>query len=358
MILCKDKKKICLITLIFILMLGLLVLNGCSGTTGEKPSGTTSEKPIEARFSHILSPATLYGKIAKMFTDGLNEACDGKLVIKEYPAGQLHGTIKAGMEAVSAGEVEMSFVNNTVLGTYDERFDLLSAPNMIEDFEHLQRFMETDAYKSMEEDLAKEHNLKILGWTWSPAKNYIWNARKPIVTPEDWKGLKVRSTPHQPTRMALVAFGASPIVIDMGEVASAVAQGVVDGVMTSPLSAVDSYKAIDMLPYLTLYHGDWAILDACACIVVNADWYENEVPNDLKAAIEEKVAQITKDTDQMLKDAIAEALKKYEEAPNTTVTYLTEEQTKAWAKIVDENVTKKLREKYPALFDAADATRR
>lgn len=158
--------------------------------------------------------------------------------------------------------------------------------------------------------------------------------------------------------MALVAFGASPIVIDMGEVASAVAQGVVDGVMTGSTSAVTSYKAIDMLPYVTIYYGDWAILDACACIIVNADWYENEVPDDLKTVIEEKVAQITKKTDQMLQDDLSASLKKYKQAPNTTVTYLTEEQTKVWAKIVDENVTNKLRQTYPDFFDAADATRR
>lgn len=185
MILYKEKKWLCLTIFIF-LVLGLLILNS---------SVFASEKSIKARFSHILSPGTLYGEVAKMFTDGLNEVCDGKLVIREYPAGQLHGTIQAGMEAVSANEIEMSFVNNTVLSTYDERFSLLSAPNMIEDFEHLQRFIKTDAYKSLEKSLAKEHNIKILGWTWRPAKNYLWNSKRSVVTPEDWRGLKVRSTP-------------------------------------------------------------------------------------------------------------------------------------------------------------------
>jgi len=348
MILYKEKKWLYLTIFIF-LVIGLLILNS---------SVFASEKPIKVRFSHILSPGTFYGGLTKMFTDGLNEVCDGKLIIKEYPAGQLHGTLQACMEAVSANEVKMSFVNNTVLSTYDERFSLMSAPNMIEDFEHLQRFIKTDAYKSLEKSLAKEHNIKILGWTWSPGKSYLWNSKRPVVTPEDWRGLKVRSTPHKPTQMTLVALGASPIVIDMGEVASAVAQSVVDGVMANPASAVPSYKAIDMLPYVTIYYGDWSIYDACACIIVNADWYENEVPDDLKTVIEKKVAQITKKTDQTLKDVISADLKKYEQAPNTTVTYLTEEQTKVWAKIVDENVTKKLRQTYPDFFDAADATRR
>jgi len=260
------------------------------------------------------------------------------------------------MEATSAGEVDMTFLNNGNLGIYDRRWDMLTAPDMIVNLEHMQRLMKTDVYKSMEEDLEKKNNLKILCWIWSPEKSYLWNSKRPVVTPKDWEGLKIRSMSHIPTRMILEAFKSPPIVLDMGEVPSAIAQGVVDGTMTAILSGVDSYKAIDMLPYLTIPY-NWAMLDSICAIVVNANWYENKVPNDLKVVIEKKLDQITKVTDKMLQDGIAVTLKKYEEAPNTTVTYLTEGQTKVWAKIVDEKVTKKLAQDYPALFEAAKATR-
>jgi len=344
----KGKKKIYLATLI--LLLGLMILNS---------SVIAGEKPIKATFSHPFSPIVFIGKMAKMLTNGLNEACDGRLIIKEYPAGQLHGTFRAAMEAVPAGEIEMAISNSNVLEAYDKRFDFLSVPNLIEDSEHLQRFMETDVYKSFEEDLAKKQNIKILGWMWSPAKSYVLNSKKPIATPEDWKGLTLRAAPNLPIRNTIAAFGASPIAIDAGEVPSAVAQGVVDGIITVFPSAVDVFRAIDVLPYLTIYYGDWGPpIDGAACIIVNSDWYENEVPDDLKVVIEEEVAQIFKETNKMYKDLEAAALKKYEEAPNTTVTYLTEGQTKVWAKIVDENVTKIFRQDYPAFFDASDATRR
>jgi C4-dicarboxylate-binding protein DctP len=317
------------------------------------------EEPVVMRFSHIMPPNSYYGQMCAMIVKDLKGACGGRLKIEEYHSGQLHGSLQKSVEACSAGEIQMCFVNNNVLASYDRRFDLYNAPGVIGSWEHLKRFQKTDIAKDIKDNLVKKQNILLLAWSGRAGKINIWTTRKPIKSIEDWKGIKIRSIPHQPSISMIKSLGGSPIVVDMGEVSAALSQGIIDGVMTNPLSAVSAYQGLHVLPYCTDYDPIWAgPQDAMITFPVNAKWWNEQVPDDLKKIILAQYAETSEKLEQMFRDGVSDSIKKYKEAKNCTIYTLTEKETLRWKKIVDEEVIPKLEKTYgPEFFKAAKAAK-
>ena len=173
------------------------------------------------------------------------------------------------------------------------------------------------------------------------------------MTPDDWKGLKMRVAPMEVQQMAVRALGGSPIVLQSPEVLSAVTQGTVDGGIITPGTAMTLWKVDETMPYLTIPYGGWSFNTSMCGFGVNVKWW-NKVPKDIQDAITNALPDIHK-VEQAYVDKInSEKLAKYKATPTNKVTYLTEEQTKVWDALVQKEALPRALAKVPGTKELYD----
>jgi len=192
--------------------------------------------------SHPVHKAMLY--LAKVAA----EKSGGKLQITVYPNQQL-GTERECLELLQIGSLGMTKVSSSVLEGFAPDFKVFSLPYIFRDEKHKFDFFESNLGKSL---LRSTEKFWLRGLCYYDAgSRSFYTKNKPILTPDDLKGLKIR-TQESPTSVKLVnALGGSATPIAWGELYTALQQGVVDGAENNPPSFYTS-KHYEVCKYYSL----------------------------------------------------------------------------------------------------------
>ncbi|PSW22034.1 TRAP transporter substrate-binding protein [Photobacterium sanctipauli] len=149
---------------------------------------------------------------------------DGEVRIRIYPDAQL-GTQRESMELMQNGALEMVKTNAAELEAFAPAYAAFNLPYLFRDKSHYYNVKEGEVG---EEILASSRDSGFIGVTYYDAGARSFYTSKPINTPEDLKGLKIRVQPS-PSAIAMVnALGGSPTPLAYGELYTALQQGVVD----------------------------------------------------------------------------------------------------------------------------------
>lgn len=351
------KQQIPILIGILCLALIIAVMPLVGACAAEAPS---PEKPIVAIVSHTYAPGTIWARQVELLKEHVEKATNGRVEVKIYPAGTLHTTYEQGMMACVKGSNQFAFINTTSAQKFDPRWTCLTCPGNVWGWEHWKLIQEIDVYKQLNEDLAKNQGIKVLFWSvFAGAERgvTVWNTKHPIVTPDDWKGLKIRTGPS-PQEIAVVeAFGASAIPLPTPETVAAISQGVVDGGLIGRGGAIAAWAAPENLPYVTVFHGGFDLGSKGVGFFVNVDWW-NSLPKDIREAIEAEIPAMREHTNKENGEDDLKNWQKYVDAGNT-ISYLTEEETMAWSKILEEKVLPQLDKEYGCadIFEACKAVR-
>jgi tripartite ATP-independent transporter DctP family solute receptor len=195
----KMKKKLISIVLIACL---LFINVGCgssgnrsdaSGSTSTTPDSSAGDDDFKARTLKLGSGAV---KIHTMNVAGddfarlMSEKTGGKFIIDSYADAQL-GNDREVFEQTSNGMLDLSIgaLANAVaflpdLGVFD-------LPFLFEDYEHVQRVLDSDIMSEYEELLLEKANIKVLVWSISGFRQ-VYSTRGPIKEPVDLRGVKIR----------------------------------------------------------------------------------------------------------------------------------------------------------------------
>jgi len=168
------------------------------------------------------------------FAKDVDIATQGKLKITVHPGGSLFRAPEI-MRAVEQGQAPMGEVLMSLLVNQNAVFGLDSVPFLATSFDDSFRLYQ--AQKPVLEKLLDKRGVKLLyAVAWPPQGIY---AKKEIRSAADMKGLKWRAYNPATTRIAQ-AVGAVPLTIQAAELSQALATGVVDSMMTSGATGVDS----------------------------------------------------------------------------------------------------------------------
>ncbi|WP_022942297.1 TRAP transporter substrate-binding protein [Psychromonas hadalis] len=149
---------------------------------------------------------------------------DGEVRIRIYPDAQL-GTQRESMELMQNGALDMVKSNAAELEAFAPAYAAFNLPYIFRDKSHYYNVQEGEIG---EEILASSRDSGFIGLTYYDAGARSFYASKPINTPADLKGLKIRVQPS-PSAIAMVnALGGSPTPLAYGELYTALQQGVVD----------------------------------------------------------------------------------------------------------------------------------
>lgn len=154
---------------------------------------------------------------------------NGTMKIEVFHAGKLGG-IPAQIANVLAGSQDMHLLYPEFLSNQVPEAKLISMPYLFENLEHLQKFYKSDVWKPAI-DLLDQRGAVILdkGWTWQIQDPRGLIAVKPIFTPDDMKGLKLRIWEDKTAIETWRGFGATTQVVPRPEMYLAFKQGIIQG---------------------------------------------------------------------------------------------------------------------------------
>jgi len=156
----------------------------------------------------------------------VKERSGGRIVIEVYPGSQL-GQEKAVIEQVQFGAIDLTRVSISPVAAFVPRLNAFQMPYLYRDETHMWKVLKGDIGKELLASL-EPFGFIGLGWFESGARNF-YNSKRPIRTPADLKGLKIRVQESELMMGLVSAFGAVPTPMAFGEVYSALQTGVVDG---------------------------------------------------------------------------------------------------------------------------------
>lgn len=164
---------------------------------------------------------------AMAFEAYVEGATGGDLDVEIYPASQL-GDAAAVLEGLQLGTVELGVVHDGPIASFFKPIEVLSTPYLFDNQAVAWEVFDGPFMDAFGEGMRDEANLELLGVGDNGIRHFT-NDVRPIVTPDDLDGLKIRVQPSPIYENLVESLGASPSAIAWPELPSALQQGVVDG---------------------------------------------------------------------------------------------------------------------------------
>jgi tripartite ATP-independent transporter DctP family solute receptor len=171
------------------------------------------------------------------FQSALEEKSGGTLKIKIFPDAQL-GSEREVLELLQIGSVAATKVSSATLSNFVPEYHILGIPYLFRDKEHKFDILEGPIGKSI---LAKGSKFWLRGLCYYDAgSRSFYTSKKAIRTPDDLKGLKIRTMNNQMAINMVNSMGGSATPLSYSELYTAIQQGVVDGAENNAPSFVSS----------------------------------------------------------------------------------------------------------------------
>jgi len=208
--------------LMTVVLLGLS-LSGC----GKKSDVT------KIKMGHALDTEHPVHKAMEFMAEKLEEKSGGKVILEIYPGEQL-GSEREMIEQVQMGLLDMTKVSTSPLESFIPSMSVFSVPYLFRDSEHLWKVLEGPVGKKLLQ-AGEEKGLKGLCYYDAGSRSF-YTKDKPILTPADLQGMKIRVQESKTSMQMIKELGASPTPIAWGELYTSLQQGVVDGAENNPPS--------------------------------------------------------------------------------------------------------------------------
>jgi tripartite ATP-independent transporter DctP family solute receptor len=151
---------------------------------------------------------------------------DVGLTIEVLDGAQLGGE-RDFIEGMMLGSIQMSQVSTAPISGFIPEFDLFSLPYLIRDTDHFKKVVTGPVGLELSR-LLEQRGIKALAWFDNGYRN-IFNKVRPVVTPNDMNGLKIRVMESAIMVETVNAMGGSATPMSYSELYTALEQGVIDG---------------------------------------------------------------------------------------------------------------------------------
>ena len=263
----RQKNQFTFLSLAGLVLIGLLLTTSMAAADTKVIKFAHSEGEIDLLQSPYLAYTSVFKTIVESETDG-------RYKIEVFPNKQL-GDLRSMAEQVSRGIIEISGGQNAgLLSSFDPNVQIAEMPYSFPNTEVGRIVFNGWFGQQLSDEIAAKSNIRILSYLPSAFRSFM-NNKHPIHSPDDMKGLKMR-TMEIPIHMEMVkALGASPTPIAWAELYSALQTGVVDGQENAPYVVLLG-KLQEVQKYYTL---DRHTLNM-ALIIINDKFYQGLTPED------------------------------------------------------------------------------
>jgi tripartite ATP-independent transporter DctP family solute receptor len=178
----------------------------------------------------------------------VKEKTDGRVEIQVFNNGQL-GNERDMVEGVQLGTIDIAKCISSVLTGFIPEFMIFDMPYLMKDRAQFRDVLTGPASKEFNDVLLPKAGFKGLAMLDAGVRS-VYNSKRPIETPKDMVGLKLRVPESQVIVDTFDALGASPTPMPVGDIYNALQQGVIDGAENAPLF-VEKMKHYEVAKYLS-----------------------------------------------------------------------------------------------------------
>lgn len=231
-----GKQKITVI--LMCIVMAALVMTGCGKAADGKRIVRISLGQSETHPQYI-------GLVA--FKDYVEERLGDKFEVQIFP-NEILGSAQKAIELTQTGAIDFVVAGTANLETFADVYEVFSMPYLFDSRESYLEAMQDADYMEQIYESTDEAGFRVLTWYNAGTRNFY--AKKPIRTPEDLKGLKIRVQQSPASVKMMQAFGAAASPMSFGEVYTAIQQGVIDGAENNEL-ALTNNKHGEVAKYFT-----------------------------------------------------------------------------------------------------------
>lgn len=239
-------------SLVFILCLVVaisLVLVGCGGKKEEPKKA--EQKKISIKMSVTTpSESSPWNIGAKKWAELVKERTNGRVEITTFPNEQLSsGNQQKGIEQVAAGVTGASLHSTIIYSVIEPKLAVVSMPWIMPNNAAVDKAMKGAPGEKVKE-LIRAKGIEPLAFGENGFRHWT-NSKRPLATPDDMKGLKIRVPGMKMYISLFKAMGADPTSMSFSEVFTALQQGTVDG-QENPISVIYTTKLNEVQKYMTI----------------------------------------------------------------------------------------------------------
>ncbi|MDK2821874.1 MAG: TRAP-type transport system periplasmic protein [Clostridia bacterium] len=244
------------LTLLIVLLFALsLVVTACGQSTPaakdkeEKPKAEEPKQEAkEESYEFIVGHTGTEGNSVYIFFDEfkklVEEKTNGRIKFEMHPAGELGGD-KQLVESLQLGTIDIGSAASNNMAGFTDAYLFGDLPYIYKSREGMHKVFNGEIGKKLGDQVLNDVGNKVLTYIDVGGFRLLANTKRPLKTPVDTKGIKLRSTASPLSSALLKAWGASPTPIGWAETYTSVQQGVVDGLHLHPVwLALNGYGEI------------------------------------------------------------------------------------------------------------------
>ncbi|WP_207457468.1 TRAP transporter substrate-binding protein [Azospirillum sp. SYSU D00513] len=207
----------------------------------------------------------------------------GKVKVEVYPDRQL-GEEREMVEGLQLGSVDMAVVSTGPLTAFAPQMGIVDLPFLFKDSAHVYRTLDGEIGRTLLSKLEPK-GIVGLGW-WENGWRHL-TTKKPVASPDDLKGLKLRTMQNPVHIAAFKELGASPIPMVWGEVFTSLGQGVIDA-QENPITIIYTNSLWEVQKHVTL---TGHVYGPHVAMFSKARW--DALPAEVRSAVQETMAEET-----------------------------------------------------------------
>ena len=187
-----------------------------------------AQRTYTLKFNHVLGPKEPYHDGFMKWAKRVEERTKGGLKIEVFHSAQL-GREEDIIEQIRQGANIGQNTDSARMGNYVPGIAVMNGPYFAETLEEVAKLRKSPTVIKWQEELATKFGLKVVSFNWVQGYRHFFT-NKPVKTPEDLKGLRIRTPPAPIWQESIRALGATPVAMAFGEMYPGLQQRAIDGV--------------------------------------------------------------------------------------------------------------------------------
>ena len=212
------------------------------------------------------------------FKELVEQRSKGDMEVLIHVGGAMGGEREV-FEAMSSGGLEMGAMGSGDTSIFFPKYQVFEVPYVMRDADHFWKFWNGPVGKEINDVSLKERGVMTTGVVWRGAR-YL-TANRPIRTPAEVKGLKIRLPENKPWIKIWETLGALPVVVAFPEVYMALKTGVAEA-QENPMESIWSYKFYEAQKYLIATNHVFS----AAKYQVSKKWFDTLQPDQQKLILD------------------------------------------------------------------------
>jgi len=311
-------KRYLQLSLVFVLLI-VAALIGCAPaqTTAPAPAPAPAPEKTVWRIGGFFHDQHHLTRGLYVFEQELEKRVGDRIDVQIFPNMQLGGG-REMVEGVQLGTIHAAEASLAWVSAFDSSFLALNLPYLFLTREIAFEFLDGPIGTEMAKNLEKS-GIKILGY-FENGVRHVTNNVRPVRTPADLRGLKIRTMDNPVHLAAFRNMGANPTPMAFGEVFTALQQGAIDG-QENPFANIAAMKFDEVQKYMSTTGHFYDVTG----FMMNLDLY-NGLPGDIRKAVDEAAAAAVKAQRQFAAEDDVRFQKEFMAKGKMTIIELTNEQ--------------------------------